>query len=147
MQIDYEKDLKIKWNSIDEYKDEEQFLSDMIGYYFEQKQELDGLKKETENANTDIKYLMNRLNKKEFQTDLGLVAKINVQKRESFIDEKLIAKLKELKVTTPIKTIEIVDMDELENVIYNGDLDASKLTDCKQVKEVITLKVSKKKGE
>ena len=79
MQIDYEKDLKIKWNSIDEYKDEEQFLSDMIGYYFEQKQELDGLKKETENANTDIKYLMNRLNKKEFQTDLGLIAKINVQ--------------------------------------------------------------------
>lgn len=147
MQIDYEKDLKINWNCIDEYENEEQFLSDMIGYYFEQKQELDGLKKETENANTDIKYLMNRLNKKEFQTDLGLVAKINVQKRESFIDEKLIAKLKELKVTTPIKTIEVVDMDELENVIYNGDLDASKLTDCKQVKEVITLKVSKKKGE
>ena len=147
MQIDYEKDLKIEWNCIDEYENEEQFLSDMIEYYFQQKQELDGLKKETENANSDIKYLMNRLDKKEFQTDFGLVAKMNVQKRESFIDEKLIAKLKELKVTTPIKTIEIVDMDELENVIYNGDLDASKLTDCKQVKEVITLKVSKKKGE
>lgn len=147
MQIDYEKDLKIKWNCIDEYENEEQFLSEMIEYYFEQKQELDGLKKETENANTDIKYLMNRLDKKEFQTDFGLVAKMNVQKRESFDDDKLLAKLKELKVTTPIKTIEIVDMDELENAIYNGDLDASKLADCKQVKEVITLKVSKKKGE
>ena len=147
MQIDYEKDLKIDWNCIDEYENEEQFLSEMIEYYFEQKQELDELKKETENANTDIKYLMNRLDKKEFKTDLGVVAKINVQKRESFVDEKLIAKLKELKVTSPIKTVEVVDMDELENVIYNGDLDASKLTDCKQVKEVVVLKVSKKKGE
>ena len=147
MKIDYEKDLKIKWNSIDDYKDENEFLSDMVNYYFEQKQDLDMLKKETENVNTDIKYLMNKLNKKEFKTDSGLIAKINVQKKESFIDEKLIAKLKELGVVSPIKTIEVVDMDELENVIYNGWLDASELTNCKQTKEVITLKVSKKKGE
>ena len=38
-------------------------------------------------------------------------------------------------------------MDELENVIYNGGLDASQLTSCKQVKEIPVLKVTKKKGE
>ena len=61
--------------------------------------------------------------------------------------DKLIAKLKELGVVSPIKTVEVVDMDELENVIYNGWLDASELTNCKQVKEIPTLKVTKKKGE
>ena len=44
------------------------------------------------------------------------------------------------------KTVEVVDMDELENVIYDGLLDASELSNCKQVKEVEVLKVTKKKG-
>ena len=147
MQIDYEDKLKIKWTTIDEVENEEQLLDDMIEYFVEQKEPLEYYKKEVDGANADIKFMMHKLNKNEFTTHMGNTAKVTTQKRESFIDDKLISKLKELGVTSPIKTVEVVDMDELENVIYNGDLDASKLTDCKQVKEVVVLKVSKKKGE
>lgn len=122
-------------------------LEEQIQNFYADKQQLDYYKKVTDDRNKSIKNMMQELEKTEFVTSDGIVAKMNVQKRESFIDDKLILKLKELGVTTPIKTIEVVDMDELENVIYNGNLDASELTGCKQIKEVVVLKVSKKKGE
>lgn len=122
-------------------------LEEQIQNFYADKQQLDYYKKVTDDRNKSIKNMMQELEKSEFVTSDGIVAKMNVQKRESFIDDKLILKLKELGVTTPIKTIEVVDMDELENVIYNGNLDASELTGCKQIKEVVVLKVSKKKGE
>lgn len=147
MQVDYEDRLKLKWTSMAEYENEEQLLSDMIDYFMEQKEPYEEYKKELDGANADIKFLMNKLGMKEFTSSWGYTAKLNVQKRESFDDNKLITKLKELGVTTPIKTVEVVDMDELENVIYNGGLDASQLTGCKQIKEIPVLKVSKKKGE
>lgn len=129
-----------KFNNVD-------LLEEQIQNFYADKQQLDYYKKVTDDRNKDIKNMMQELQKSEFVTSDGIVAKLNIQKRESFVDDKLISKLKDLGVTTPIKTIEVVDMDELENVIYNGDLDASELSSCKQVKEVAVLKVSKKKGE
>ena len=122
-------------------------LEELINIFYADKQELDNYKKSTDEYNRKIKDMMNKLDVTEVETTNGLVAKLSIQNRESFMDDKLIAKLKELGVITPIKTVEIVDMDELENVIYNGQLNAAELTDCKQVKQVTTLKVSKKKGE
>lgn len=124
----------------------EENLSNLIEIFYDEKQELDKYKKSTEEYNKQIKESLNELGKTEFETESGLVAKMSTQQRESFNESKLIEKLKELNVTSPIKTIEVVDMDELENVIYNEMLDASELTPCKVIKEVITLKVSKKKG-
>jgi hypothetical protein len=124
----------------------EENLKELIRLFYNDKQQLDQYKKSTEEYNKDIKNAMKELGYDKFETD-DYVAKVTIQKRESFIDEKLIAKLKELNVTTPIKTIEVVDMDELENVIYNGQLDASELSSCKQVKEVVTLKVSERKDK
>ena len=122
-------------------------LNELIDNYYQDKEQADYFKKMADDFNKTIKSVMQNLEVNEFETNSGLIAKLNVQKRESFVDEKLIAKLKELGVTTPIKTVEVVDMDELENVIYNGSLDASELTNCKQIKEVPVLKVTKKKGE
>ena len=126
--------------------EQELVLNEMIKNFYEDKQNADHFKKIAEDFNATIKSLLTELNKNEFETDNGLVAKMTIQKRENFNDEKLIEKLKSLGVVAPIKTIEVVDMDELENVIYNGQLDASKISECKETKEVITLKVSKKKG-
>lgn len=124
---------------------EERLLNSTIECFYADKKQLDNYKKSTEEYNKEIKKLMNQLNKTEFETDNGLVAKINVQNRESFNEDKLIAKLKELNGTAAIKTKEYVDMDELEDLIYNGELDASELTSCKVSKEIITLKVSERK--
>lgn len=123
----------------------ERLLNSTIECFYNDKQKLDNYKKSTEEYNKEIKKLMNQLNKTEFETDNGLVAKITVQNRESFNEDKLINTLRKLGITAPIKTKEYVDMDELENEIYNGQLDASELTSCKVSKEVVTLKVSERK--
>lgn len=124
---------------------EERLLNSTIECFYEDKKQLDTYKKSTDEYNKEIKKLMNELNKTEFETDSGLVAKINIQNRESFNEDKLIEKLKELKGNTAIKTKEYVDMDELEDLIYNGYIDAAQLSSCKVSKEVVTLKVSERK--
>ena len=125
----------------------EENLYELIRLFYADKQQLEQYKKSTEEYNKEIKDGMQELGINELDTIDGLTAKITTQKRESFLEDKLLLKLKTLGVTEPIKTIEVIDYDELENAIYNNKLDASVLTDCKQVKEVVTLKVSKKKGE
>ena len=116
-------------------------LDGLINSYKQNKDSLDSYKELTDEQNSRIKEIMQSNNINEYCTLRGLKAKITVQKRESFIEGKLISKLKELGVTSPIKLVEQVDMDELENVIYNNQLDAKELNSCKQVKEVVTLKV------
>lgn len=124
---------------------EERLLNSTIECFYKDKQQLDYYKKETDNANKEIKEMLKKLNKTEFETDNGLIAKITIQKRESFIEEALLDKLKELKVDGIIKTKEYVDMDALEDAIYNERLNASELSNCRQIKEVVTLKVSEVK--
>lgn len=126
---------------------EERILNSTIECFYENKQLADKYKKSAEEYNKEIKQLMSTINKDEFETDSGLIAKISVQKRESFIEEALLQKIKELKVPGIIKTKEYVDMDLLEDAIYNEKLDASELTTCRKIQEVVTLKVSKKKGK
>lgn len=121
-------------------------LEDLITSFYQDKELLEKYKKSTTKYNEEIKQQLAKADLDKFETSEGLIAKISTQKRESFNEEKLIQRLKELKITTPIKTVEIIDYEELENVIYNNELDATKISDCKQVKEVTTLRVSKKKG-
>ena len=124
---------------------DEILLNSVIESFYEDKKQLDNYKKSTDEYNKEIKKLMSELNKTEFETDKGLVAKITVQNRESFNENKLISKLKELNGTSAIKTKEYVDMDVLEDLIYNGKINASELTSCKVSKQVVTLKVSERK--
>lgn len=122
-----------------------QELAEQIRLFYEDKQQLDNYKKSSEEYNKNIKQVMSELDLTEFETE-DLIAKIGTQNRESFNEVKLLGKLKSLGNISAIKTKEYVDMDELENLIYNGILNASELTNCKEVKTVTTLKVSKKKG-
>lgn len=141
-----------KTNGVNEEKilsqsKDERVLNSTIECFYEDKQLADKYKKSAEEYNKEIKQLMSTINKNEFETDSGLIAKISIQKRESFIEEALLQKIKELKVPGIIKTKEYVDMDLLEDAIYNEKLDASELTTCRKIQEVVTLKVSKKKGK
>ena len=126
---------------------EEQSLDSMIAEYYEHKSILDEQKKLVDVLNGHIKKIMEENDFDDYITEDGnYVAKKIIQNRESFKEPNLIAKLKELGVTSPLKTIEVIDYDELENVIYNGVLDAGLLSEFRENKEVVTLKVSKKKG-
>jgi hypothetical protein len=94
--------------------------------------------------NAEIKTLMRASNLSEFVAG-DIKATCSVSERQDFIEEALIEKLKEMKVRGIIKKKEYVDMDALENAIYNGKVDAAALASCQTTKEVVTLRVSKVK--
>ena len=125
----------------------EELLNLAIEKFYVDKLELDNFKKSTEKYNKEIKDLMQKLNTTEHVTDNGLVAKMSVQKRESFNEDLLLSKIRSLEVPGIIKSKEYVDMDALENAIYNGELDATELASCRVTKEVITLKVNERKDK
>lgn len=130
-----------KTNGVNEHR----LLNTKIEGFFKDKQKLDIYKKYTETANQEIKDLMHKLNINEFETDSSLIAKLTHKQSESFNEEKLLAKMKELNIPGIIKTREYVDMEALENEIYNENINASELASCREIKETVALKVSKKK--
>lgn len=125
----------------------EENLNELILGYYNEKQELDKSKKIVDEYNKEIKEGLAELGVDEFNTRDGLVAKVSTQKRESFNEPALIEKLLELDIKEAVELVPQINWDKVEDLIYNGKLDAAELTPYKEVKEVITLKVSKKKGE
>lgn len=124
----------------------EENLKELIKIFYEEKLQADLYKKSADNYNKEIKDGMTELGISEFESD-GLVAKMSIQQRESFNDMKLLEVLRTYSDEIPglIVMEPKVDMDRLEDAIYNGRIDATILTPAKEVKEVVTLKVSKKK--
>lgn len=122
-------------------------LEELIPSYKEHKQELKHLTDTTDQENAEIKDYMGQLGVVKF-TSGNWVASISETKKESFIEPKLIETLKALGVEGVIKTKEYVDMDALENAIYNKQFDASILASCKETHVIKTLRIlKKKKGE
>lgn len=130
-----------KWDGLPEEK-----LKNLIPVYQENKVQMDAYKKVADRYNKEIKSVMKDADIKEFEVG-DLRAVYSVSKRENFIEEALIEKIKALKIRGVVKKKEYVDMDALENAIYNGKVDAATLADCKETKEVITLRISKAKGK
>lgn len=124
---------------------QKELLNSIIECFYKDKQIADKYKKSAEEYNKEIKDIMADIKIDEFETDNGLIAKLTHKQLESFNEEKLLAKIKELNIPGIIKTREYVDMEALENAIYNENIDASELSTCREVKETIALKVTKKK--
>ena len=125
-------------------KGAEERLTKLLPIYHMQKSEMDSIKKVVDKENAEIKTLMRESNLPEFVAG-DIKATCSVSEREDFIEEALIVKLKEMKVRGIVKKKEYVDMDALENAIYNGKIDAAALADCQTKKEVVTLRVTKLK--
>lgn len=122
-------------------------LEKLIPVYYDNKQNLDFYKKECDAGNAEIKKLMAEQKIKDYEVD-GIVAKYIIQNKESMNEEALLKLLKEKGYTNVIKTKEYVDMDALENALYHDEIDKDTVVEmdkCKEVKEVIQLRVSKKK--
>ena len=125
-------------------------LNELIDAYALNKNELDSYKKICDKENAEIKALMTELELDKAMTD-DYVATLTVQRRETMDEDMLLEVLincgyKDL----VIRTKEYVDMDLLENAIYNEKIDKETLlqmNNCKSVKEVPTLKVTKRKKE
>lgn len=133
----------------------EQQLESLVPRFGEVKSQYDILDKQVKSDGNMIKSIMTGANMDNYEAG-GYIAKVSVSQRESFEEDALIVKLKNLKesgdVTAAqlrklIKKKEYVDMDELESAIYNNKLDAAELKSCQIIKEVVTLRLSKSKKE
>lgn len=131
-----------------EVKIKEQNLDIVIQDFFKHKEKLEEYKKMADTENKSIKYIMNELELDKFMTSNGLQAKLTKSNKETFNEPALIEKLIESDITKEaVKLVPQIDFDVLEDLIYNGKLDASELTPYKEVKVVETLRVTMKKGE
>ena len=123
-------------------------LVNIIESFYENKKQLDYFKTKTDSENKQIKQLMNDKNIDNLTTENGITAKLTKSNRETFNEPALIEKLIESDITKEaVKLVPQIDFDVLEDLIYNGKLDASELTPYKEIKVVETLKVTMKKGE
>ena len=129
---------------VEDVRTPEEKLSQLLPVYEANKSEMDSYKKLVDRDNKEIKSIMLGAEMGEFVVD-DIKASCSVSVREDFVEEALIAKLKEMKIRGVVKKKEYVDMDALENAIYNGKVDAASLADCQTKKEVVTLRVSKLK--
>ena len=122
-------------------------LDELIPVYAENKADLDKIKKVCDNQNTEIKNHMKELGEDEY-TAGGYTAKYIVSERESLNEVRLLDMLKKHNIEGVIKTREYVDMDAFENYLYNNELPddtAADLASCREVKQVVQLRISKEK--
>lgn len=124
-------------------------LTKLVESYIVNKQNENEYKKQASAENTQIKEIMAQYGMSSVETELG-TATLSEQKRESFIEEKLIEFLKERGLEDGIvKTKEYVDFDSLESAIYHEVISGDNLKDmsnCKEVTITQVLRIKAKKG-
>lgn len=127
-------------------------LKILVERYGNLKSEMDSYKKQVDEDNKAIKQIMSETGVTEFSAG-GFTAKYSVSKSESFDEDKLISKIRELNPVKDgkyademglIEYVPRVNMEVLENLIYNGNINAAELANCKVTKE--TPKLTIKKG-
>lgn len=126
-------------------------LDELIPNYVQNKRELDSYKKICESENNAIKEKMLEIGQDNYSTG-GYIAKCNVSERVSINEDKLLSVIKKYYIVEVIKTREYVDMDALENYLYHLDEEdpntqklLSDIDKCRDIKEVVTLRVSKER--
>ena len=124
-------------------------LESQIKDYAEQKERLDILKKWCDAESKDIKETMQNLDLSKVEAG-EYTATCTVSNRETMNEEYLLAIIarSDIHLDGLIKTKEYVDFDVLEKAIYNNQIPQDVLLEmdkAREVKEVVTLRVTKKK--
>lgn len=124
-------------------------LDDLIPQYASNKNELDAYKKLCDRENAEIKAIMKDLALQKYEAG-EYKATYTISKRETMDEEILLEIAHQFGIPEIVKTKEYIDFDALENAIYNGKISPEILTEmdrARSVKEVVTLRISKKKGD
>lgn len=127
-------------------------LDDLVSHYGNAKAELDTVKKDVDELNSELKKVMLENAITEHSAD-GFKVKYVVSEKETMNEEQLIEILTkqhaELCETFGlIKMRPYVDFDAIEKEIYNGNISEDVLKDigkCKSVKEIVSIRLSKEK--
>ena len=124
-------------------------LETLVESYAENKSLADDYKKICDNENKEIKKIMQEHNITDCYSQ-NYVVKYYTQTRESMNEVKLLSMLKRENLTKAIKTVEIVDMDALESMLYNEEIPnalMSEMATFKETKVIPVIKVSKRRKE
>lgn len=129
-------------------RDNKPDLSKIIDAYKESKDEENRLHKINAETCKNIKSYMqmlgvDKLNGSEYTANLSI--KQNESLNDDLAIEILKANLDEETVRTVIKSKEYIDEDALEKLVYAGLFDITKLAKAKIVKNVSTLRITKRK--
>lgn len=124
-------------------------LDELIPQYASNKNEMDAYKKLCDKENAEIKAIMKDLALQKYEAG-EYKATYTISKHETMDEEILLEIAHQFGIPEIVKTKEYIDFDALENAIYNGKISPEILTEmdrARSVKEVVTLRVSKKKGD
>ena len=124
-------------------------LDELIPQYAQNKSEMESYKKICDKENAQIKAVMKSFVVQTYQAG-GYKASYSVSKRESMNEEMLLQIAHMHGIPEIVKTKEYIDYDALEHAIYNGQISDEVLMEmdkAKEVKEVVTLRISKVKNE
>ena len=116
----------------------------LVSRWAENKTEMDSYKDSVTSDANDIKQMMKELGIKVIEVP-GFKATYSERVSQNFNEDKLLAKIKSLGFVDCVKTVEVVDMEKLESLIYDNELDPSELASCKETKVTPTLKLTKLK--
>lgn len=124
-------------------------LNELVARYGKTNTEMKLLKKSADEDNKEIKNIMSSTGLSEYEAG-GYKAKYSVTKSENFDEEKLVKKLKDYNFGGKsaheaglIDYVPVVNMEKLEDFIYDGKINAAQLADCKVVKETPRLTIVK----
>lgn len=120
-------------------------LEDLVrAFYFNESQKKD-YASIAEEEKARIKVIMEENEITDFMVD-DLKAKYYTSTSENFNEDQLLEVLKKNGLMTCIKTVEVVDMDALENAIYHHEVPNNvlkKMDECRITKTTVSLKVTK----
>lgn len=120
-------------------------LDELIPQYAQNKAEMDSYKKICDSENAQIKALMAELDDPVYEAG-GYKATYSVQERESMNEDILLDIAHHFGLSEIVRTKEYIDFDALEKAIYDGKISDDILLEmnkAKEVKEVVTLRVTK----
>ena len=121
---------------------EKSIFNEKVMVFAEVKTRLDALKKSTDKLNLELKELFRKTGETMFVTDSGIKVSCSKQCRSSLNEDALLEHLKSIGLHEVIATKEVVDMDALEQAIYDGKIEAASLAAFQTNKYVETLKLT-----
>lgn len=121
-----------------------QSLKKDISTYYEVNNQVKSLKKSMDVLNKNIKEQLMQENLDHVEVG-GYSAKITTVSSVSFDPDILLALVKEIGREDLIKTREYVDVDDIERLVYTGELNAKDVAPAQILKEQVRLNVGKVK--
>ena len=121
-------------------------LKNIVPEYKKNNTQFNSLKKIVDAQKGDIKAIMIENGIEQFEVgDIKITHSPST--KYDFVQDKLVAKLKKLGHNDLIKTVEVVDMDCLEKVLYEDESLAKELVDCQTSTTSYTLRLGKVKTD